>query len=77
MDSLLYGRSIVLSTLKKCILNRVAFSTTVQLLEDMDRIKQSWDCYIERMNEEEELKTFFEWCLPGKRSLGRPKKRWV
>ena len=49
----------------------------VSLLDDIDRKKPRWDGHVNRMSEEKKTKEFLEWFPSSKRTLGRPRMRWI
>ena len=49
----------------------------VPLLEDIERSKLRWYGHVMRMNDESKPKKYLEWRPPGKRPVGRPRKRWI
>ena len=47
------------------------------LLEDIERGKLRWYGHVMRMEEERKEKKYLMWRPPGKRRVGRPRKRWI
>ena len=49
----------------------------VPLLEDIERNKLRWYGHVMRMDDGSKPKKYLEWRPPGKRPVGRPRKRWI
>ena len=47
------------------------------LLEDTERGKLRWYGHVIRMEEERKQKKYLMWQPPGKRPVGRPRRRWI
>ena len=49
----------------------------IQLLEDIKRGRLRWYGHVMRMGEEKKQRRYLEWRPAWKRSVGRPRKRWI
>ena len=47
------------------------------LLDEVENTKLRWYGHVKRMEERKMPKKYLEWTPPGKRSVGRPRKRWM
>ena len=47
------------------------------LLEDIERGKLRWYGHVMRMEKERKQKKYLMWQPPGKRPVGRPRRRWI